>query len=208
MALKVAYFQPMVLAIDDVPPVEFSQMFNLVESFHRHTELDDSKNTANSIRGGQQVQVYPNQLNIDVSWLAVWIEKACQGYLDLITSQSGAEELKLCRPVVNSIWTIRQHEGDYQEMHSHPAGHISGNIYITVPELEEGSNPSDCQILFRLPHTKDITRFVMNDTWKYSPQAGTMVMFPSHIPHTVYPWKGAGHRTSLAFDVLLRAKDE
>jgi hypothetical protein len=207
MTLKVAYFQPVTLAIDEVPPTTFSQIFSLTETLHGHPELNDI-NGFISARGGQQVQVYPNELNLDVSWLVKWLEELCQGYMELINAQSGAEELKYCKPVVTSIWTIRQGPGDYQEMHSHPGGNLSGNIYITVPDLDPDSTPSDCQILFRMPHTKDVTKFIMNDTWRYTPKPATVVIFPSHIPHTVYPWKGEGFRTVMAFDAVLRPKEE
>lgn len=208
MTLKVAYFQPVVLAIDQVPPIEFSKIYSLAESLHQHPELNDSNDPLISIRGGQQIQVYPNQLGLDVTWLLNYIEKICQGYLELATAQSGTEELKFCKPQVNSIWTIRQYEGDYQEMHSHPSGHLSGNIYISAPELLDNRKPSDSQILFRLPHTKDVSKFIMNDTWKYDPTPGSVIVFPSYLPHTVYPWKGQGHRTVMAFDTVLVPKDE
>jgi len=208
MTLKVAYFQPTVLAIDTVPPVEFSRIFSLAEQLHNHPELNDSNNPLISIRGGQQVQVYPNQLNIDVTWLVQWIETICQGYMELIMQQSGAEELKYCTPAVTSIWTIRQYAGDYQEFHSHPGGNISGNIYISAPDFAENKQPSDGQLQFKLPHTKDISKFIMNDVWKYDPTPGTVVVFPSHLPHTVYPWKGIGHRTVMAFDARLIPKEQ
>ena len=207
MTLKVAYFQPTVLAIDNIPPVEFSKIYSLAETLHSRPELNDANN-AISLRGGQQVQVYPNVLDINVDWLVKWLESICTGYMEIISQQSGTEELAYCKPVVTSIWTIRQHEGDYQEMHSHPGGNLSGNIYISAPELNDNSKPSDSQILFRLPQTKDITKFIMNDTWKYSPTPGTVIVFPSHLPHTVYPWQGIGHRTVMAFDAKLVAKDQ
>jgi hypothetical protein len=208
MTLKVAYFQPTVLAIDQIPPVEFSKIYSLAESLHGRPDLNDADNPLISIRGGQQIQVYPNQININVDWLVAWLESICQGYMEIITSQSGTEELKYCKPKIVSIWTIRQYEGDYQEMHTHPGGHLSGNMYISAPELEENSQPSDSQILFRLPATKDISKFVMNDVWKYTPTPGTVVVFPSHLPHTVYPWKGNGHRTVMAFDAILVPKEQ
>jgi len=208
MTLKVAYFQPIVLAIDNVPPVEFSKIYSLAESLHSRPELNDADDKSISIRGGQQIQVYPNVLGIDVTWLVTWLESICQGYMEIVSQQSGTEELKYCKPVVTSIWTIRQHDGDYQEMHSHPGGNLSGNIYISAPELNDNSKPSDSQILFRLPQTKDITKFIMNDTWKYNPTPGTVIVFPSHLPHTVYPWQGVGHRTVMAFDAKLVAKDQ
>jgi hypothetical protein len=208
MTLKVAYFQPTILAIDTVPPVEFSKIYSLAENLHGHPELNDSKNPLISIRGGQQIQVYPNQLNINVNWLVSWLETICQGYMELVSQQSGTEDLKYCKPVVTSIWTIRQYEGDYQEMHSHPGGNLSGNIYISAPELKEKSAASDSQILFRLPCTRDIGKFIMTDTWKYTPTPGTVIVFPSQLPHTVYPWRGVGHRTVMAFDAKLVPKDE
>jgi uncharacterized protein (TIGR02466 family) len=206
MTLKIAYFQPTVLAIDNIPPVEFSKIYALSENLHTHPELNDA-NAAISLRGGQQIQVYPNKINIDVNWLVTWLESICSGYMEIISQQSGTEELKFCKPVVTSIWTIRQHEGNYQEMHTHPGGNLSGNIYISAPELAIDSMPSDSQIGFRMPVTKDITKFVMNDTWKYSPTPGTVIIFPSHLPHTVYPWKGNGHRTVMAFDAKLVVKE-
>jgi uncharacterized protein (TIGR02466 family) len=206
MTLKIAYFQPTVLAIDNIPPVEFSKIYALSENLHTHSELNDA-NAAISLRGGQQIQVYPNKLNIDVTWLVTWLESICSGYMEIINQQSGTEELKFCKPVVTSIWTIRQYEGDYQEMHTHPGGNLSGNIYISAPELVPGSLTSDSQISFRMPVTKDITKFVMNDTWKYSPTPGTVIVFPSHLPHTVYPWKGSGNRTVMAFDARLIVKE-
>jgi hypothetical protein len=208
MTLKIAYFQPTVLAIDTVPPVEFSKIYSLSEMLHSRPDLNDANNPLISIRGGQQIQVYPNALNIDVNWLTKWIETICLGYMEIISQQSGTEDLKLCKPVVTSIWTIRQQQGDYQEMHSHPGGNLSGNIYISAPELDVSSKPSDSQILFRLPQTKDVSKFIMNDTWKYSPTPGTVIVFPSHLPHTVYPWKGQGHRTVMAFDARLVPKEQ
>jgi hypothetical protein len=208
MTLKIAYFQPTVLAIDTVPPVEFSKIYSLVEMLHSRPDLNDADNPLISIRGGQQIHVYPNALNIDVSWLIKWLETICVGYMEIVSQQSGTEDLKLCKPVVTSVWTIRQHQGDYQEMHSHPGGNLSGNIYISAPELDISSKPSDSQILFRLPQTKDVSKFIMNDTWKYTPTPGTVIVFPSHLPHTVYPWKGQGHRTVMAFDARLVPKEE
>lgn len=208
MSLKVAYFQPIIVAAGPVPATEFVKIFNLSEVLHTRSDLNDADNPLLSIRGGQQIQVFPNDIDVDVSWLVTLFEEMCQGYMDLITTQSVTEELKFCKPKVTSIWTIRQTSGDYQEMHNHPSAHLSGNIYISVPDFDEGKKASDGQILFRLPQSKDITKFVMQDTWKYSPDPGTFILFPSHLPHTVYPWTGAGHRTIMAFDAVLLPKDD
>lgn len=200
MTLKIAYFQPTVLAIDQIPPVEFSKIYSLAQTLHSHSELNDSGNPLISIRGGQQIQVYPNQLNVDVDWLVTWLETICSGYMEIVSQQSGTEDLKLCKPVVTSIWTIRQTAGDYQELHSHPGGHLSGNMYISAPEKAEDSPASDGCVAFRLPQARDVSKFIMNDTWKYEPTPGTIILFPSHLPHCVYPWSGHGDRIVMAFD--------
>jgi len=208
MSLKVAYFAPVIVAAGPVPPSEFVKIYNLSEVLHARGDLNDADNPLLSIRGGQQIQVYPNEVDVDVSWLVKLLEEMCQGYMDLITTQSVTEELKYCKPKITSIWTIRQVAGDYQEMHTHPTGNLSGNIYISSPDFDQDRQPSDGQILFRLPQHKDITKFIMQDTWKYSPDPGTFILFPSYLPHTVYPFKGSGYRTVMAFDSILVPKDE
>jgi hypothetical protein len=208
MTLKIAYFQPTIMALDTVPALEFSRIYGLVENLHSHPELNDSGTDSISIRGGQQIQVYPNQLNLDVSWLIKYLETVCHGYMEIVNAQSGTDDLKHTKPVVVSIWTIRQGPGDYQEMHSHPMGNISGNIYISAPDFAPDSRASDGQLFFRMHQSKDITKFIMNDSMKLSPDPGSIIVFPSHLPHTVYPWRGTGHRTILAFDAVLRPIDE
>jgi hypothetical protein len=80
MPLKLAYFSPTIIAVDDVPAIEFSQIFNLADALHHRTDLNDGGNPFISIRGGQQVQVYPNKAGIDVSWLITYLEALSRIY--------------------------------------------------------------------------------------------------------------------------------
>ena len=84
MTLKVAYFQPVVLAIDTVPPVEFSKIYSLTDALHAQPNLNDADNPLLSIRGGQQIQVYPNSLNLDVAWLVNWLKRYARGIWNLL----------------------------------------------------------------------------------------------------------------------------
>jgi hypothetical protein len=128
--------------------------------------------------------------------------------MELVSTQSGSEDLKYCKPVVTNIGTLRQYENDYVEMHTQLGSHLSGNIFVQVPELDPNSKPTDAQALFRMSQTKDITKFIMSDTWKFIPQQATLIIFPSHIPNTLYPWRGIGYRTILSFNAILSTKDE
>ena len=192
------------MAIADVPADVFTQLQEIVEQAHSHREHNDAGNSAISVRGGQQIQLVPNKFGLDTSVLKYYVESQVQGYIDTIMRQSGRTDLDPCEPVLISAWTIKQTSGDYQALHTHEA-HVSGNIYIDVPELDDAAS-SDANIEFRLPVIRNPANFIFVDQWRFNPQVMKMIIFPSHIPHTVYPWKGQGHRTILAWDAKLVLK--
>ena len=192
--MKVAYFQPIIVAAGPTPPADFVKIYNLAEAVHAQTTA-------------QEVQLYPSEAEVDYGWLVTLIEEMCKGYMDLVSTQSVTQDLEYCKPKVVNIRTVKQISGDYMEMHTHPAGNLSGHVYTSVPEYGPGKKATDGILLLRLPQTRDLTKFVMQDTWKFQPEPGTFVLFPSHIPHSVSPWQGQGSRTLLAFDVILVAKD-
>jgi hypothetical protein len=192
--MKVAYFQPIIVAAGPTPPADFVKIYNLAEAVHAQTTA-------------QEVQLYPSEAEVDYGWLVTLIEEMCKGYMDLVSTQSVTQDLEYCKPKVVNIRTVKQISGDYMEMHTHPAGNLSGHVYTSVPEYGPGKKSTDGILLLRLPQTRDLTKFVMQDTWKFQPEPGTFVLFPSHIPHSVSPWQGQGSRTLLAFDVILVAKD-
>ena len=202
--MKFAYFNPTVMAIADVPADVFTQLQEMVEQAHNYREHNDADNSAISVRGGQQIQLVPNKFALDTSVLKYYVESQVQGYIDTIMRQSGRTDLDTYEPVLISAWTIKQTSGDYQALHTHEA-HVSGNIYIDVPELYDAA-ASDANIEFRLPVIRNPANFIFVDQWRFNPQIMKMIMFPSYIPHTVYPWKGKGHRTILAWDAKLMLK--
>jgi hypothetical protein len=203
--MKFAYFNPTVMAIADVPADVFTQLQEIVEQAHSHREHNDAGNSAISVRGGQQIQLVPNEVGLDTSVLKYFVESQIQGYIDTIMRQSGRTDLDPYEPVLISAWTIKQTSGDYQALHTHEA-HVSGNIYIDVPDLDDDANSSDANIEFRLPVIRNPANFIFVDQWRFKPQLMKMVIFPSYIPHTVYPWKGNGTRTILAWDAKLVPK--
>ena len=192
------------MAIADVPADVFTQLQEMVEQAHNYREYDDAGNGAISVRGGQQIQLVPNKFALDTSVLKYYVESQVQGYIDTIMRQSGRTDLDIYEPVLISAWTIKQTSGDYQALHTHEA-HVSGNIYIDVPDLDD-ANSSDANIEFRLPVIRNPANFIFVDQWRFNPQVMKMIIFPSYIPHTVYPWKGDGHRTILAWDAKLMLK--
>ena len=203
--MKFAYFNPTVMAVDDLPADVYVQLKDMVNIAHTHQEHNDAGNPAISVRGGQQIQLLPNQFELDTTLLKNYVENRCIEYIERLGQINGVSDLDSYQPTLISAWTIKQNSNDYQAMHSHEA-HISGNIYIETPDLLEGSSKSDSCLEFRFPTVKNTSQFVFTDNWQFKPQPMKMIVFPSYIPHTVYPWQGHGHRTILAWDVKLISK--
>lgn len=202
--MKFAYFNPTVFAIEDVAPDVFVALEDMVIKAHDNKQHNDSGNPQISIRGGQQIQLLPNEFNLNTDTLKQFVETSCKEYLRNVCNVNGYDQMPY-DPMLVSAWTIRQTAGDYQALHAHEA-HISGNIYIDVPDTVAMDNVSDANLEFKLPTVKNPAQFVFVDTWRFKPQPLQMVIFPSYIAHTVYPWKGSGFRTILAWDVKLQQK--
>ena len=203
--MKFAYFNPLVMAVEDVDAGVFTQLKQIVVDAHTHTQHNDEGNPNISVRGGQQIQLVPNEFNLDTKVLKTFIETKCREYLDNIIKVTGVTDLNGYDPYLISAWTIKQSSGDYQALHNHEA-HISGNIYIEFPDLLPDSKKSDGCIEFRFPVIRNPAHFNFTDQWRFTPSPMKMIIFPSYVAHTVYPWKGEGNRTILAWDVKLMSK--
>ena len=193
------------MAVDDVPADTYTQLKSIVDNAHQKKEHDDEGNPAISIRGGQQIQLVPNEFNLNTDVLKTFIESRCREYIDNVVRTTGVNDLAGYEPCLISAWTIKQGEGDYQALHNHEA-HLSGNIYIDVPDLDTDSKSSDANIEFRFPVIRNPAHFIFTDQWRFKPQPMKMILFPSYVSHTVYPWHGVGNRTILAWDVKLMSK--
>ena len=204
--MKFAYFNPTVMAIEDVPADTYISLKSIVDRAHENPALNDEGDPSISIRGGQQIQLVPNEFGLDTTDLKEFVESSCREYIANIMRTNGRHDLDLYEPVLTSAWTIKQSEGDYQSLHSHEA-HISGNIYIDVPDFDADSKASDGNIEFRLPVIRNPAHLIFTDQWRFQPQVMKMIIFPSYLPHTVYPWKGEGNRTILAWDARLISKE-
>jgi len=203
--MKFAYFNPTVIAVDDVPADVYTYLKDMVDRAHQMREHNDAGDPTISIRGGQQIQLLPNNFGLEVDVLKQFVELRCREYIDNLMKQNGRSDLNLYDPVMVSAWTIQQRSGDYQALHTHEA-HLSGNIYIDVPDLDFESEASDANIEFRFPVIRNPASFIFVDQWRFKPQPLKMIVFPSYLPHTVYPWNGEGHRTILAWDAKLIPK--
>lgn len=96
-------------------------------------------------------------------------------------------------------WFVRLVRGGYQRPHIHPAGWLSGVIYL---KTIEASNSDEGAIEFSL-HGYDLP--ILNDDYPrivHRPEVGEIVMFPSSLFHRTIPYEKETDRCVIAFDAL------
>jgi len=148
-----------------------------------------------TLRGGDQRRIWPGDM-----WIKNWIEFQAREYQEALWKQSGKFGTLDLVPTLVNAWTITQSENSYQVTHTHPFGHISGNIYLELPEFNNDNAETDGCISFVFDRPADVqgVRFV-----HVKPELGMMLIFPSWLPHQVYPWQGTGKRRVIAWDCQL-----
>ena len=101
----------------------------------------------------------------------------------------------------------------YQNPHIHPGGWLSGVIYLKVPDIKgrrnleskKGKIDSDGDINFVYNAASQRNQDVFEKGLvQITPTPGLMLMFPSYLVHTVYPFIGEGERRSIAFNANYR----
>jgi uncharacterized protein (TIGR02466 family) len=192
--MNVKFFNPVPIAKVQVEQTLLSKIDQLsTRLFTTSSTVEDYPvNHYLTIRGGEQRRVWP--CNEDRSWLTDWIESQAKEY-----QQSAGIDLSLT-PKLANCWTITQPENSYQVTHTHPYGSISGNLYLEIPNFKNDSAETDGCISFLFDPSSDpkATRFL-----HITPTVGTLLIFPSWLPHQVYPWQGIGNRRVLAWDCQL-----
>jgi hypothetical protein len=177
--------------------------------------LDYSRDT--TTEGGKQVILFGDQHRKtqefqDPEWQA---NKAMfMNYLATACRHYAFNLIKICAPwltrspeekfqvIPRNVWAVNQHEGDYNAMHVHPGTNVSGVIYLKVPEQVNSQNAPDGCISFwsNLPLEPINLQFGGNRT--IIPKVGDLFMFPSWLPHTVYPFRGPGERRIVSFNAV------
>jgi uncharacterized protein (TIGR02466 family) len=105
-------------------------------------------------------------------------------------------------------WANVNRDGSYNLVHNHPNHVWSGTYYVATGDpdttTDDGYNgrlelldPRNGVGLFGLGGFSTGKRCLIN------PQPGSMVVFPSWLNHQVHPFRGAGARISIAFNVQI-----
>ena len=104
-------------------------------------------------------------------------------------------------------WANVNGPGNANRRHSHPGCYWSGTYY--VDDGEDGIT-EDVAGQFEFHDPRGVAAAVVpacarqsRDEALVRPQSGSMVLFPSWVPHSVRPYRGRGLRISIAFNLAI-----
>tara|TARA_Y100000816_G_C26007884_1_gene526833 strand:- start:23 stop:700 length:678 start_codon:yes stop_codon:yes gene_type:complete len=140
------------------------------------------------------------------------IKEACLTYLKYMieknrayewTKGGGTKEPTKDNIQIAQSWIVSQYKHEYNPMHYH-SGNFSGVIYLRIPkdmnkqydEEFKDHYPASGLIEFMFGEKANFR----SDNVKFMPEVGTMLLFPSWLKHTVYPFYVNGERRSMSFN--------
>ena len=112
-------------------------------------------------------------------------------------------EHKITTKLTNA-WCVSQYENEYNPLHYHTKCHLSAVLYLKIPETKPRNLPGKRDIdgcIEFVNNTINMNGMLEAGQYLVRPQARQLIMFPSNLLHTVYPFQGKGERRSLAFNL-------
>jgi uncharacterized protein (TIGR02466 family) len=110
---------------------------------------------------------------------------------------------------VNSMWIVEQQPGEYNPIHTHTNCDISTVMYLKAPNFlpSEKTERDDDGTIYFLGSSSPKTKLNTNSL-KVKPTPGAFFIFPSHLAHTVYPYKTNDNfaRRSVSFNASFEYK--
>lgn len=100
-----------------------------------------------------------------------------------------------------SNWIVSQYANDYNPWHWH-TGDISTVLYLKVPENMHDDTDDHFPINGKIEFGFGDKNMFRWEHYNFDPKVGMLVMFPSYLRHTVYPFKCAGERRSMSLNMI------
>lgn len=154
-------------------------------------------------------EVYVPQLPA-IKKINFWIEDLAIKYArkDFLKKQKDYSDLqkkhfsKEPHVQITSEWLVRMNPGDFNPAHFHTDCHLSGLLYLKIPNGLERDAGGNLHFLHGSPAT-----FYTNQ-YQIAPKVGDTYLWPSWLQHFVYPYKCKGERWVMPFNLIVAHGDE
>ena len=164
----------------------------------------------------KEIKVYKSDM--EKAGVDQLIESCVRSYVVHCAKSHGVfDETHTFESMINSAWIVSQYENEYNPAHNHTGCDISAVIYLKVPDVKgrrnleskKGKHDNDGDITFihSAMGNRNFDVFEKG-VMTIQPTSGLLVMFPSYLLHTVYPFIGEGERRCLPFNAVYRVLDK
>ena len=111
---------------------------------------------------------------------------------------------------MNSMWIVEQQPGEYNPIHTHTGCDVSAVMYLKTPNFlpSEKIERNDDGTIYFIGSSSAKGKLKTNSL-KVKPTPGAFFIFPSHLQHTVYPYKTNDNfaRRSVSFNASFEYKE-
>jgi len=164
----------------------------------------------------KELKIYKSDM--DEAGVDQLLESCVKSYVVHCARQHGMfKEHYVIDSNVNSAWVVSQYANEYNPIHNHTGCEISAVIYLKVPNVKgrrnlqskKGKGDSDGDISFVYCTASQRNEDIFEKGLvQITPKPGLMLMFPSYLGHTVYPFIGEGERRCIAYNATYRITDQ
>jgi len=163
-----------------------------------YTEMKNDPKGANvSNRGGWQSAGTSEIGPVTQSLKTLLLPTVQKFYRDCFRSNS-AGSLE-----IDNYWANVSPKFTYNTQHIHPGAQVSGVLYVKVPDnpahIEFHSPTKDTKMHITGEINEEITSYNYESYW-FKPSVGRILLFPSHLAHSVDISESEGDRISIAFN--------
>ena len=110
---------------------------------------------------------------------------------------------------IKSMWIVEQQPGEYNPIHTHTNCDVSAVMYLKAPNFlpSEKIERNDDGTIYFIGSSGEKGKLKTNSL-KVKPTPGDFFIFPSHLMHTVYPYKTNDNfaRRSVSFNASFEYK--
>ena len=198
-----------------LPDDALNAMINMTDNIIKDKKSEShGQNLAGVI--DKELKIYKSDM--DKAGVDQLLESCVKSYVVHCARQHGMfKEHYVTDSDVNSAWVVSKYANEYNPIHNHTGCEISGVIYLKVPDVKgrrnlqskKGKMDSDGDISFVYCTASQRNHDIFEKGLvQITPVPGLMLMFPSYLGHTVYPFVGEGERRCIAFNANYRITDQ